>query len=112
MLDDIALDVEPRTRVLLLQRLTQLGIEITTGCKLKSIGRNDIVGEVEGSELTFPVDSVVLAVGCRANTELENKLKAGRYKVYTIGDCRDPANIKAAVHQGFRVICEHMQTAE
>jgi NADPH-dependent 2,4-dienoyl-CoA reductase/sulfur reductase-like enzyme len=112
MLDDIALDVEPRTRILLLQRLARLGIEITIGCKLKSIGRDDIVAEVEGRELRIPVDTVVLAVGCRANTELETKLKKGHYKVHTIGDCRDPANIKAAVHQGFRVICEYLETAE
>ncbi|UCG05612.1 MAG: FAD-dependent oxidoreductase [Desulfobacterales bacterium] len=110
MLDDIALDAEPRTRILLLQRLARLGIEITTGCKLKSIGRDDIAAEVEGRELKIPVDTVVLAVGCRANTELEIKLKAGHYKVYTIGDCRDPANIKEAVHQGFRVICECLET--
>ena len=112
MLDDIALDVEPRTRILLLQRLARHGIEITTSCKLKSIGGDDIVAEVEGRELRIPVDMVVLAVGCRANTELEIKLKNGHYKVYTIGDCRDPANIKAAVHQGFRVICEHLEAAE
>ena len=112
MLDDIALDVEPRTRILLLERLARLGIEITTGCKLKSIGRDDIVAEVQGRELRIPVATVVLAVGCRANTELEVKLKKGHYKVQTIGDCRDPANIKEAVHQGFRVICEYLETAE
>jgi 2,4-dienoyl-CoA reductase-like NADH-dependent reductase (Old Yellow Enzyme family)/thioredoxin reductase len=111
MLDDIALDVEPRTRILLLQRLARHGIEITTGCKLKSIGADDIVADVEGRELRIPADTVVLAVGCRANTELEIKLRNGHYKVYTIGDCRDPANIQAAVHQGFRVICEHLETA-
>jgi 2,4-dienoyl-CoA reductase-like NADH-dependent reductase (Old Yellow Enzyme family)/thioredoxin reductase len=109
MLDDIALDVEPRTRILLLQRLARIGVEITTGCTLTSIGSDDIVAQVEGRELKISVDTVVLAVGCRANTELESKLKEGHYKVYTIGDCRDPANIKAAVHQGFRVICESLE---
>ena len=111
MLNDIALDVEPRTRVLLLQRLARLGVEITTGCELKFINGDDIIAEVEGRELRIPADTVVLAVGCRANTELENKLKANHYKVYTIGDCRDPANIKAAVHQGFRVIIESLETS-
>jgi pyruvate/2-oxoglutarate dehydrogenase complex dihydrolipoamide dehydrogenase (E3) component len=112
MLDDIALDVEARTRVLLLERLARLGIEITTGCKLKSIGRGDIVAEVAGRDLKIPVDTVVLAVGCRANTELEIKLKEDGIKVHAIGDCREPANIKAAVHQGFRVICECLETAD
>ena len=112
MLDDIALDVEPRTRILLLERLARLGIETTTGCKLKSIGRDDTVAEVQGRELRIPADTVVFAVGCRTNTELQNKLKADHYKVYTIGDCRDPANIKAAVHQGFRVICEQLEMGD
>ena len=112
MLDDIAMDVEPRTRILLLQRLERHGIEITTGCQLKSVGTDDIVAEVAGRQLRIPVDTVVLAVGCRANTELEIRLKKSHYKVYTIGDCRDPANIKAAVHQGFRVICEQLETAD
>jgi pyruvate/2-oxoglutarate dehydrogenase complex dihydrolipoamide dehydrogenase (E3) component len=112
MLDDIALDVEARTRVLLMERLVRLGIEITTGCELKSIGRDDIVAEVQGRELNIPADSLVLAVGCRADTELEVKLKDGHYKVHTIGDCREPANIKAAVHQGFRVICEVLEDAD
>lgn len=112
MLDEIAQDVEPRTRILLLQRLVQHGIDITTGCRLTSIGGDELVAEVTGRQLRIPVDTVVLAVGCRANTELEIKLKKGHYKVYTIGDCRDPANIKAAVHQGFRVICEQLETAD
>jgi NADPH-dependent 2,4-dienoyl-CoA reductase/sulfur reductase-like enzyme len=111
MLDEIAPDVEPRTRILLLERLAQLGVETRTGCRLKSIGSDDMVAEVKGHDLRIPVDTVVLAVGCRANTELEIKLKKDHYKVYSIGDCRDPANIKAAVHQGFRVICEHLEAA-
>jgi pyruvate/2-oxoglutarate dehydrogenase complex dihydrolipoamide dehydrogenase (E3) component len=108
MRDEVAPDVEPRTKILLLQRLVQLGIDITTGCKLKSIGSGDVIAEVEGRDLKIPADTVVLAVGCRANTELEIRLKKKGIKVYAIGDCRDPANIKAAVHQGFRAICEHL----
>jgi pyruvate/2-oxoglutarate dehydrogenase complex dihydrolipoamide dehydrogenase (E3) component len=111
MLDEVAMDVEPRTRILLLERLDRLGVEITTGCKLSSINRDDIVAEAEGREMRIPVDTVVLAVGRRANNELDTKLKEGSWKVYTIGDCRGGANIKEAVHQGFRVICEELETA-
>jgi 2,4-dienoyl-CoA reductase-like NADH-dependent reductase (Old Yellow Enzyme family)/thioredoxin reductase len=111
MLDEIALDVEPRTKILLLQRLAQHDIDISTGCKLKSIGQDDVVAEVDGRDLNIPADTLVLAVGCRANTELEIKLKKKGIKVYAIGDCREPANIKAAVHQGFRAICEYLETA-
>lgn len=111
MLDEVAMDVEPRTRILLLERLDRLGVEITTGCKLSSINRDDIVAEAEGREMRIPVDTVVLAVGRRANNELDTELKEGNWKVHTIGDCRGGANIKEAVHQGFRVICEELETA-
>ena len=112
MLDDIAVDVEQMARILLLERLDRLGVEVTTGCKLVSISRDEIVAEVDGREVKIPVDTVVLAVGRRANNEMETALKEGPWKVYTIGDCSGPANIKTAVHQGFRVVFEELETAE
>ena len=106
MMDDIALDVEPRTRLLLLERLDRLGVAITTGCTLKSITPDKAVVEIEGHEETLPAESVVLAVGVKPNNELELKLKKSNLTVRTIGDCSKPGNIKTAVHQGFRAVYE------
>ena len=106
MMDDIALDVEPRTRLLLLERLHRLSVEITTGCKLKSITPDKAVVEIDGHEDTLPAESVVLAVGVKANNELELMLQKSNLSVRTAGDCRTPGNIKTAVHQGFRAVYE------
>ncbi len=106
MLNDIALDIEPRTRVLLLERLARLGVEKTTGCKVKSIHQDCIQVETEGLKRKIPVDSVVLAVGRKADNELESKLKKAGLKVFAVGDCRGPGNIREAIHQGLQVACD------
>ncbi len=112
MLDDVALDVEARTRLLLLERLDQLGVEIATGCKLRSIGRDHIVAEAEGHECAIPADTVVLAIGRMPENELASRLKAGGLKFHTVGDCAGSKNIKEAIHQGFRVVCENLTPPE
>lgn len=107
-LEVVALDVEPSTRVLLLERLNRLGVETMTCCKLQSIANAQAIVEFKGQRLTVPADSVVLAVGSEPNNELELKLGTRSWKVKTIGDCRTPGNIKEAVHQGFWAVYEDL----
>lgn len=111
MMDDIAQDVEPRARLLLVERLKGLGVDIMTGCRLCSIGHDDAILDKRGQDLIIHADTVVLAVGSRADNELAMKLRKGGWVVYPIGDCGMPGNIKEAVHQGFRVICEDLGDA-
>jgi len=107
-LEAVALDVEPRTRVLLLERLNRLGVETMTCCKLQSIANAQAIVEFKGQRLTVPADSVVLAVGSEPNNELELKLRTCGCKIKVIGDCRTPGNIKEAVHQGFWTVYEDL----
>ena len=106
MLDDIATEVEPKTRVLLLKRLDTLGVKVTTGCRLKSIQSDKAMVELQGQEFMMPADSIVLAVGSKANDEMTAEIQKGNWETYIIGDSHTPGNIKEAVHQGFRVIYE------
>ena len=107
-LEAVALDVEPRTRVLLLERLNRLGVETMTCCELQSIANAQAIVEFKGQRLTVPADSVVLAVGSEPNNELELKLRTCGCKIKVIGDCRTPGNIKEAVHQGFWTVYEDL----
>ncbi len=107
-LEAVGLDVEPRTRVLLLERLNRLGVETMTCCKLQSIANAQAIVEFKGQRLTVPADSVVLAVGSEPNNELELKLRICGCKIKVIGDCRTPGNIKEAVHQGFWTVYEDL----
>ena len=109
MLDDIALDVEPRTRVLLLQRLERLKVDTRTDCKLLTINHGSAIVEVNGERMTMTVDSVVLAIGYEPNGELKARLQKGGWKVIAIGDCRRPSNIKEAIHQGFLAVYEGLE---
>jgi 2,4-dienoyl-CoA reductase-like NADH-dependent reductase (Old Yellow Enzyme family)/thioredoxin reductase len=109
MLDDIALDVEPRARVLLLQRLEELGVDLRAGYKLQSINHDNVEAEVKGRLMKMHVDSVVLAIGYEPDKELEARLQKSGCKVITIGDCRTPGNIKEAVHQGFQAAYEDLE---
>jgi len=111
MMDHIALDVEPRARLLLAERLKRLGVNIMTSCELRSINHDGAMLDKRGENLIISADSVILAVGSRADNKLATELKKGGWVVYVIGDCRTPGNIKEAVHQGFRVIYEDLGDA-
>ena len=109
MLHDIALGVEPRTRVLLLERLERLKVDIRTGCKLQAVNGVNVLVEVGGKGETITAESVVLATGYEPNNALALSLPEREYKVKTIGDCWAPSNIKEAIHQGFHVMYEGLE---
>lgn len=103
--EDIALDMESRTRRFLLPRLRELGVSILTGCELrecKADGRARIRDAFGTEREIGPFDSVVLAVGYRPERGLEAALaeRAARYR--TAGDCVNPGKVLQAVEQGMR----------
>jgi pyruvate/2-oxoglutarate dehydrogenase complex dihydrolipoamide dehydrogenase (E3) component len=100
-LEELAQDVEARSRPLLLERLVRLGVEIIPCCKLLSIEGAEARVRHEEQDRILGADTIVLAVGTEPNNDLEAKLPAGRWKILSIGDCRTPGNIKEAIHQGF-----------
>jgi pyruvate/2-oxoglutarate dehydrogenase complex dihydrolipoamide dehydrogenase (E3) component len=100
-LEELAQDVEARSRPLLLERLAGLGVETITRCKLLSIEGAEARVRHEEQDRILRADSIVLAVGTEPNNDLQAKLPAGRWKLMTLGDCRTPGNIKEAIHQGF-----------
>jgi NADPH-dependent 2,4-dienoyl-CoA reductase/sulfur reductase-like enzyme len=104
-LEEIAADVEPRTRFLLLERLRRLGVETLTRCKLVSIADGQADVETEGRRLTLPADSVVLAAGSESDDQLRAMLQNVGVEIIAIGDCRTPGNIHEAIHQGFWDVC-------
>jgi 2,4-dienoyl-CoA reductase-like NADH-dependent reductase (Old Yellow Enzyme family)/thioredoxin reductase len=101
-LGEIAINMEPRGRRLLLQRLQALGVEVLTHC---------LLGEVHGRTLFYirggmrhrmeRVDSIVIAVGSVAEDGLADALKATGVLVYPIGDCIKPRRILEAIREGF-----------
>jgi hypothetical protein len=56
----------------------------------------------EVPELRFPAETVIIAMGLRADRSLSDEL-ADRPDVYTIGDCVEPREAMDAVYEGFEV---------
>jgi len=101
MIDELALDLEMRSRLALLQLLQERSVEILTGWKLAKI--EDAFVLLHGRdwrERRVEVDSVILALGLTPNQELLKPLKKTFGNVYVIGDCLEPRKIYQAVHEG------------
>ena len=106
--------LDPLARAVLLKRLEKLGVEVRTGVEVVRFetdeeGRTTVVARpyphAEGApELRFPAETVIIALGLRANRSLAEALEAdGRYEVHVIGDCVEPREALDAVWEGFEV---------
>jgi 2,4-dienoyl-CoA reductase-like NADH-dependent reductase (Old Yellow Enzyme family)/thioredoxin reductase len=60
-----------------------------------------IVVDKEGKEKLLPCDTVVYAVGMRANKEIVEELRAAFGWVTPVGDCEGPATVRKAIHHGY-----------
>lgn len=57
------------------------------------------------SSVFFESDSVILAVGVKANTDLVEQLE-GKITLHLIGDCVGPQKIAEAIESGVKIACE------
>jgi pyruvate/2-oxoglutarate dehydrogenase complex dihydrolipoamide dehydrogenase (E3) component len=98
-LPQVAVDVEARTRKLLLSRLGAHKVDIMCNTRVESLEKDKVVCSQAGVRFEIEgVDTIVLALGYRANSfiaHIESK------KLHRIGDCVQPRTAMAAVHEGF-----------
>jgi len=101
MLGDLALDLESRSRLALLQLLKERGVETLTTWKLEKIDEGGVLlSDRNSNRREVPVDSVILALGMAPNQDLIQPLRENFQEVYIIGDCSEPRKIYQAVHEG------------
>ena len=105
MQPQLAKDMEWCARVLLMRRLKELNVECRPGNEILSIGadRAVTVRLPGGSEEVLEgFQTLVIAVGCRPDTELARALSASlKCPCVSVGDCVKTAKIMEAVHGGF-----------
>ena len=53
----------------------------------------------------FEADTVVLAVGAKANTEFAKQSET-KVPLHFIGDCVEPRRIVNAIEEGFKTACQ------
>ncbi|MFC1999528.1 FAD-dependent oxidoreductase [Chloroflexota bacterium] len=102
MLKDIALDMAPEARHLLLTRLRDKGVEIITSATVREILDDGVrIVKDDREDVIRSKGRVVLAMGARSSNELAGELEGRTYKVLTIGDAKEPRKGVEAMAEGF-----------
>ncbi len=96
-------DIGFSTRWTVMAELRRLGVTVMTGTKAVEITPEGLKVE-KGEEIRLlPADSVVLAVGSRAEDGLAGELEGLVSELYVIGDAKGPRKALDAIHEGFLV---------
>jgi len=104
MLDGIALDMEPISRLDLQAKIQQAGIEVILKKPIRRLTEEGVVVSDEtGKEEFIRADWVVLALGAKPNGSLAKKLEGKVPELYVIGDSDQPGKIINAAYDGYRV---------
>jgi len=104
MLPELAWDMEPFTRIFLLERFKKYGVKVYTSTTVDEIGDDGVrAKDRNGQRLTIPADTVVICVGQRASNSLFMELQGTVSELYSIGDCKEPAQLLEAIHAGTHV---------
>jgi 2,4-dienoyl-CoA reductase-like NADH-dependent reductase (Old Yellow Enzyme family)/thioredoxin reductase len=105
MLEGVGADMDPLARALLTKRLGQHGAEIHTGTKVLRLTEDAVVARRGDREVTFPYETVVMAVGVRSNREVPDALAGSDLEMHVIGDALEPRKALDAIREGFEVGC-------
>jgi 2,4-dienoyl-CoA reductase-like NADH-dependent reductase (Old Yellow Enzyme family)/thioredoxin reductase len=109
---EVGAKLDPLAQAVLLKRLEKLGVEVRTGVEVMRFetdaeGRTIVVArpyphQEEAAEMRFPAETVIIALGLRADRALAGALE-GYAEVHLIGDCVEPREALDAVYEGFEV---------
>lgn len=102
MQQEIGADLEPLTRMTLLEMLDQQGVVLLTSTCLDEITPHGILVSIPGGKKEeIKADTVILALGFQPNDELAKKLEGLAVELHIISDCFKPGKIMDAIHSGF-----------
>lgn len=101
--DALAPDMETRTRIFMLDRLRQLGVEtlLNTEVLALSPGCARVRDMLRGERDLEGFDTLIMAFGYRSRSLLLRQLAAASLPAAAVGDCVRPGKVITAVRQGF-----------
>ena len=100
-LPEVARDAGPVYKIGMLWRLEQLGVKLVTDAKVSGIAADGVTFEKDGAAQTLEADTVLYAVGMKANTQTYLDLADKAPHVDFIGDCKTPGKLLGAIHGGY-----------
>jgi 2,4-dienoyl-CoA reductase-like NADH-dependent reductase (Old Yellow Enzyme family)/thioredoxin reductase len=103
MLPEVGADMDGLARSMLLKRLGGHGVEIHTTTQVTHLTPAAAIVRRDGQESRFPIETVVMAVGVRANRELADALEGSGLEYHVVGDAVEPRQVPEAIREGFEV---------
>jgi 2,4-dienoyl-CoA reductase-like NADH-dependent reductase (Old Yellow Enzyme family)/thioredoxin reductase len=101
---DVALDMLPEPRQLLLERLREKDVRFITRATTKEILDDGVILDKDGEEVCISgIDSIILARGAKSLDELSGKIQDEVAEVYVIGDSKTPRRALEAIAEGAQV---------
>jgi 2-enoate reductase len=99
---EIAQDLNPFSRLSLLEELAKNGVTILTNLTIREFTDEGVaVTDKEEKQQTLKADTIVLALGAESENKLVENLKGKVSELYVVGDCVSPRKIGEAMHEGF-----------
>ncbi|MEW6185807.1 MAG: FAD-dependent oxidoreductase [Thermodesulfobacteriota bacterium] len=106
MLNKMAVNLSSSYRPFLLARLRQMGIRMETETRVEKITEKGVEVIRKGAPEFIPGDTVVLALGLKADPQIIQSFQGVAPEIYSIGDSVEPRMIKEAMAEGFAVGCK------
>ena len=78
-------------------------VKVINNAQLTKVTNEGAVISVDGTEKALPADTVIIAVGYKANNSLFIELDKAVGNVYNLGDSREVRNIRGAIWDAFEV---------
>ena len=94
-------------RSLLVQRMMKKGIELICNAKVEKVEKDKIYYSINGeTHYISDADTLIFAVGYRADKALADTLNELKITYHTIGDANSVGTIKDAIHAGYNLAKE------
>ncbi|WP_071433864.1 NAD(P)/FAD-dependent oxidoreductase [Angelakisella massiliensis] len=84
------------------ERIAKVDMTIYTGTRLLEIRPNEILVEDRKETFTIPADTVIMAIGLKAQQGLHQQLCEAGKEAYLVGDAVKPGKIFDAFHTAYR----------
>jgi len=103
MLERMAENVSPTYRPFFLARLKKEGVRMKTGATVTGITDKGVHVNQNGEDGFIAADTIVLAVGFKADPGKAEPFQGKAPEVYFAGDCIKARMIKEAIEEGFQI---------
>jgi len=92
-------------RASVMKRLQNKGVHLINNAKVTKVTESEITYEYDGKTITITdADSLLFAVGYKADTAFISELEALGLSIHVIGDAKQSASIKEAISSAFELV--------